>query len=339
MVNAGVYLILRIIPAIRGTYLTWAVALLGAFTFMLTSVLAISQRGSKSILAYSTIGNLGLIITCAGINTPLSYAAALTLLLFHSIFKGMLFLGAGIVENRLHSRNIEAWEGLLGRLPLTTTVMILGMVSMFLPPFGVLLGKWVAVEAASSVGTIPLVILIIFGSAATTLFWSKWLGYLTILPLRENRLVPEDLPKPYKTSLLAMLSLGLLLSLGSASVANVLLIPVISNAYGVSVSMPLFSVRTSVGAFPVWFLWLAATAVVTAGLIVMRMKGGVVKLPYLGGENLSDPQKFRATSDSEIEFKVSGMFFDSELKALKLEKYATLLGVALIILIFATAVI
>lgn len=85
MVNAGVYLILRIAPAIKDTHLTLAVALVGAFTFMLTAVLAISQRVSKRILAYSTIGNLGLIILCAGLNTPLAYSAALILLLFHAV--------------------------------------------------------------------------------------------------------------------------------------------------------------------------------------------------------------------------------------------------------------
>ena len=127
MVNAGVYMTLRITPALRGTQISWVVALIGAFTFMLTAILAVNQRVSKGILAYSTIGNLGLIILCAGINTPLSYAAALTLLLFHSLAKGLLFMCAGIVENRVHSRLIEDWEGLLGRLPFTTMVMLVGM--------------------------------------------------------------------------------------------------------------------------------------------------------------------------------------------------------------------
>jgi ech hydrogenase subunit A len=179
MVNAGVYLVLRMAPSIQNTSLTWAVALVGGFTFMLTAIMAINQRVSKRILAYSTIGNLGLIMLCAGLNTPLSYSAAMILILFHSVSKGMLFMGAGVVENRLHSRNVEDWEGLLGKLPLTAIIMAVGMLSMFLPPFGMLLGKWVAFEVVTFAPIAVMLLLLIFmviGSAATTLFWVKWLA-------------------------------------------------------------------------------------------------------------------------------------------------------------------
>ena len=59
MVNAGIYLLLRIAPAISGTGLSLGVALVGAFTFLVTAFLALNERVSKGILAYSTIGNLG----------------------------------------------------------------------------------------------------------------------------------------------------------------------------------------------------------------------------------------------------------------------------------------
>ena len=129
MVNAGIYMLLRIAPAIQGTPLSNIIAISGAITFLVTAVLAIRQKVSKRVLAYSTIGNLGLITLCIGINTPLSYSAAVALLVFHSVAKGLLFMGAGTIENKIGSRNIEDWEGLLSRLPLTATVMIAGMVS------------------------------------------------------------------------------------------------------------------------------------------------------------------------------------------------------------------
>ena len=85
MVKAGVYLVLRLAPAFAGTSLSVMVALVGAFTFMAASGLAISQTTGKRVLAYSTIANLGLIIACAGINTPLAITAAILLIIFHAV--------------------------------------------------------------------------------------------------------------------------------------------------------------------------------------------------------------------------------------------------------------
>ena len=112
---------------------------------MITSIIALSQKLSKRILAYSTVGNLGLMIFCAAMNTSLSYSAAIILLVFHAMSKGLLFMCAGIIENRLHTRAIEDWAGLITKLPITAKVMMVGIVSMFLPLFGVLLGKWAAI--------------------------------------------------------------------------------------------------------------------------------------------------------------------------------------------------
>ena len=343
MVNAGVYMTLRITPALRGTQISWVVALIGAFTFMLTAILAVNQRVSKGILAYSTIGNLGLIILCAGINTPLSYAAALTLLLFHSLAKGLLFMCAGIVENRVHSRLIEDWEGLLGRLPFTTMVMLVGMASMFLPPFGMLLGKWAAIDAVSSthqlVGVL-LILLMVVGSAATTLFWAKWLGHLTILPLGKRSYDTEPLQAPYKFALIGLLSLSMLIGVGAAKVIDGVVLPILEAGEGCVITTPNMNVSTGVGTFITLPLWSALVLVPMIGLFMARRKGGKVQGPYVGGENLSsDPVAFRTIADTEAEFKVAGMFLDDVITEGKMNRYGVIIGVLLTLLMFAVVVI
>ena len=343
MVNAGVYMTLRITPALRGTQISWVVALIGAFTFMLTAILAVNQRVSKGILAYSTIGNLGLIILCAGINTPLSYAAALTLLLFHSLAKGLLFMCAGIVENRVHSRLIEDWEGLLGRLPFTTMVMLVGMASMFLPPFGMLLGKWAAIDAVSSthqlVGVL-LILLMVVGSAATTLFWAKWLGHLTILPLGKRSYDTEPLQAPYKFALIGLLSLSMLIGVGAAKVIDGVVLPILEAGEGYVITTPNMNVSTGVGTFITLPLWSALVLVPMIGLFMARRKGGTVQGPYVGGENLSgDPVAFRTIADTEAEFKVAGMFLDDVITEGKMNRYGVIIGVLLTLLMFAVVVI
>ena len=343
MVNAGVYMILRMTPAIKGTPLSWVIALIGAFTFMLTAVLAVNQRVSKGILAYSTIGNLGLIILCAGINTPLSYAAALTLLLFHSLSKGLLFMGAGIVENRVHSRLIEDWEGLLGRLPFTTIIMVAGMASMFLPPFGMLLGKWVAMDAVASshqLGGIILIVLMVVGSAATTLFWAKWLGHLTILPLKKRTYEIESLQAPYTFSLVTILGLDVLLGVGVAMVINNIVLPVLKAGDWSALTTPNLNVNTGVGTFFVLPLWSALVLIPIIGLYMAQRKGGTVRGPYVGGENLGgNPLTFRTTADTEAEFKVAGMFLDDVIAEGRMSWYGVVIGVSLTLLMFVMAVI
>jgi ech hydrogenase subunit A len=194
MVNAGVFLVVKLVPAFAGTNLGTAIALFGAFTFVMTSALALSQRNAKRVLAYSTIANLGLIIASAGIGTPLAVAAAIMLILFHAISKALLFLCTGEIEHTIGSRDIEDMSGLINKAPLLTMLISLAMISMLLPPFGVLLTKWVTMEVASSN---PIVsVFLVLGSALTTVYYVKWLG--TILSsTADKNVVQHAKPETY----------------------------------------------------------------------------------------------------------------------------------------------
>jgi ech hydrogenase subunit A len=194
MVNAGVFLVVKLVPAFAGTSLGTAIAVYGSFSFIMCSALALSQRNAKRVLAYSTIANLGLIIASAGIGTPLAVAAAIMLILFHAISKALLFLCTGEIEHTIGSRDIEDMAGLIKKAPLLTTLAALGMVSMLLPPFGVLLTKWVSMEAASSN---PIVIIfLILGSALTTVYYAKWMGTILSSSMDKNA-VHHKKPETY----------------------------------------------------------------------------------------------------------------------------------------------
>jgi ech hydrogenase subunit A len=172
MVKAGVYVIIRLSPLFAGKLPGHMVALVGAFTFMTASALAISQSNGKRVLAYSTIANLGLIIACAGLGGSLALSAAILLVIYHAFSKGLMFLCVGTVELGVGSRNIEDMFGIYSKMPYTTVIMVIGMISMVLPPFGVLITKWLAIEA--SVTFPPVMLLIVLGSAFTIAFWVKW---------------------------------------------------------------------------------------------------------------------------------------------------------------------
>ncbi len=177
MVKAGCYMLLRLSPALTDTAAGVFTSLLGGFTFFLASLLAISQSDGKKVLAYSTISNLGLIVTCAGVGTPGAIWAGMFLMIFHAVTKSMLFQCVGAIENSSHSRDIEDMAGLILRLRRLAEIMILGIIGMYLAPFGMLIFKWAALKAFVDAGkyNIFLVILIAFGSSTTLYYWTKWL--------------------------------------------------------------------------------------------------------------------------------------------------------------------
>ena len=185
MVNAGVYLILRMAPVLQGTTAGILVSLVGALTFLITSLAAITTGDAKKVLAYSTIANLGLIVLCGGIGTHEAVWAGILLIVFHAIAKGLLFLCVGVIEHKLHSRNIDDMTGLILKMPRLSVMLQIGMAGMFLAPFGMLISKYAVLKAV--LDSMPLLaVFIVFGSAATLFFWIKWMGGLLIVTRRHE---------------------------------------------------------------------------------------------------------------------------------------------------------
>lgn len=176
MVKAGVYLLLRLSPALFGTTTGLMVSFIGGLTFLLSSLLAISKSDAKAVLAYSTISNLGLIVACAGVGMRQTIWAAIYLLIFHAVSKAMMFQTVGAVENSLHSRNIENMQGLIYRLPRLAFIMLIGIAGMYLAPFGMLIAKWAAFKAFVDANNPLLIIFIAFGSSTTMFYWTKWMA-------------------------------------------------------------------------------------------------------------------------------------------------------------------
>ena len=190
MVKAGVFLIVKLAPVlgfnnafsiVPGFIIGpgFLVTIVGGVTFMFASMAALSQSNAKRVLAYSTVANLGLIIACAGIGTPEAVWAAIMLIIFHAVTKSLLFLCVGTVEHNIGSRDIEDMDGLFGRMPKLATFLIVGIAAMFLAPFGMLISKWAALQSFIDSGDIWVILALVFGSAATLFYWTKWLGKMT----------------------------------------------------------------------------------------------------------------------------------------------------------------
>lgn len=157
MVKAGIYLVARFTPIFGGELLWfWAVTGVGLLTLFWGSFNAVRQVDLKAILAFSTVSQLGLIMSLLGLGSVAIYLgstkesiiytqasfAALFHLINHSTFKGALFMMVGIVDHEIGTRDIRRLGGLMSFLPFTFTIALIGCFSMAgLPPFNGFLSK------------------------------------------------------------------------------------------------------------------------------------------------------------------------------------------------------
>ena len=163
MVKAGVYLLARISPIFAGTELwLWAVGGAGAITMLLGGVLALHQTDLKRVLAYSTVSALGVMTFLLGLGTEYAVSAAVVFLLGHALYKGTLFLVAGILDHETGTRDASRLSGLGSAMPLTMVAAVLAAFSMagLLPFFG-FIGKELVYEATLDVDTAAPVLLTI----------------------------------------------------------------------------------------------------------------------------------------------------------------------------------
>jgi ech hydrogenase subunit A len=285
MVKAGSYLLLRLSPAFAEERFMAILAIFGAFSFAFAAALAISQSNAKRVLAYSTISNLGLIVACAGIDTPLAYSAALMILVFHAISKGLLFLCVGTIEHGIGSRDIEDMGDLVGRMPITTLFASVGMISMLVPPFGMLLAKWMAMEAAI---TNPIAMgFVTAGSALSVVFWCKWIGRIQTTGYSEHH-GHEHL---HRSVLWAngILCLTVLLGGVSAVTAHMRIFdPMARMAYlEAPITPDAWERLSAVGRFLGWPVLLCTLLAVGAWyLLERRFSLRQVRPPFLCGENV-----------------------------------------------------
>lgn len=335
MVKAGVYLIIRFAPVYHGTHLSYVVAIAGSFTFVAGAMLAIGQTNAKRLLAYSTISNLGLIVACAGLNTPLALAAAVMLIVFHAISKGLLFMATGVVEHSIWSREIEQMQGLVERMPVTTFLMIIGILSMLLPPFGVLIAKLAAIEA--SVQMPFAMVLLVIGSTLTVVFWTKWMGRLLMADPHAENIKHEHLHSMYFGPLLLLASGAIVFSLFVVEVLTRLVDPAVRQYYHtVSPEAGFVPLANNVLSFP-WtpvFVVLACAVILPTLLYHMRRKD--VRSAYMCGEQVGDSRTavFRGVSDVKTPLEIGGYYFENLIGEQMHSKWVTTVAVVLVVMMF-----
>lgn len=157
MTKVAIYGFVRIVFDLLGQPAWWwgiPIMALGAVTAVLGVLFAMLQRDLKRLLAYSTVENIGIIFVGLGLAlafkangldwaAALAFTAALLHVLNHSLFKSLLFFGAGAVLSATSERNIENLGGLIHRMPRTAFLFLGGCLAISaLPPLNGFVSEW-----------------------------------------------------------------------------------------------------------------------------------------------------------------------------------------------------
>lgn len=285
MVKMAVYGMVRVVWEFAGPLPRWwgeALIVGGAVSAVLGILYALMERDLKRVLAYSTVEHVGIIVigigvavvaTTGGHDTvaALALTAALVHTLNHSIFKGLLFMGAGAVQTGAGTRDLERLGGLVRRMPWTAGLFLIGSIAIVsLPPLNGFAGEWLLFQSLLSMGSVAgtatIATLVAAGAGALALtgalglacyvraFGTGFLAQPRSEHAREAREVPASM----------LIGMGLLaagaIGLGVIPLATVrLLRPVTRELTGASAHPPLggsgvFDAAQVAGAYAPWLL-------------------------------------------------------------------------------------
>jgi len=334
MVKAGVYLLLRLGPALNGNVAGTMVSYIGGITFLVTSMIAITESDAKKVLAYSTISNLGIITACAGCGTEATVWAGILLMIFHAVSKSMLFQGVGAIENATGSRDIEDMHGLIRILPDLAVIMIIGICAMFLAPFGMLVSKWAALKSFIDSGNVILVCFICFASATTMVYWTKWL--CKVLTCTPHEIKYDDITTK-----------GQWLSLKLHSVFTVALcalFPIIANSFLKPLIEMMFHLNKPADVLAtsdmiiVVIMLVIIFAVPVVSIFLAKHIKAQNSLNYLGGINMGDNKTFEDSFHNNRKLYLSGWYMEGVFSSSKLWVPTSFISTVIIIVTVAMSI-
>jgi len=221
MISTALYALFRVVTGFFVMDLVYGFLILafGCLTAVLGVMYALKEQDIKSLLAYSSIDNTGIILVGTGLWAVfsaygLSVPALMALIgaIFHTIshgfFKGLLFLTAGSVCQAAHTRNIDELGGILVRMPLTGGLFFIGVLSITsIPPFSGFVGEFLILQSLISglsepsplLQIIIIVVLSLFsltGSLTVTTFVKAFGLTFLALPRSEGATRSHEVPWP-----------------------------------------------------------------------------------------------------------------------------------------------
>jgi len=161
-IEVGLYAVIRVLFTIFGVsdFLMFFL-FLGVLTLLIGEMCAFSQENIKRMLAYSSIGQIGLIVFAFSLASSHGVSGGLFQMINHTLSKALLFLASGFMIYKTGSMKISSFEGIGRKMPLTCLLFTIGTFSLVgLPPFVGFASKFMIIRAALAQGQTLYTILI-----------------------------------------------------------------------------------------------------------------------------------------------------------------------------------
>jgi hydrogenase-4 component B len=258
MVKIGVFGIIRVGIDFLGADTEWwgyLVLAFGAVSSVLGVLYAIAEHDLKRLLAYHTVENIGIILMGVGVGmigiatghpaiATIGLLGGLYHILNHAVFKGLLFLGAGSVIFRTHTKDMDKMGGLGKLMPYTAIAFLIGTMAISaLPPLNGFVSEWFIYQSLITMGhegsvlmsigsVIAVVMLALTGALACMCFVKVYGICFAGAPKSDAAANATEAPKTMVigTSILAIMCI--ILGVGSPWIA-----PIISNVAAGLVNM------------------------------------------------------------------------------------------------------
>ena len=203
LLKLGVYGYLRFaLPLFPGAAMRFApwLGVLGVIGVVYGALVAYAQHDMKRLVAYSSVSHLGLVVVGIGAFTTISLQGSILQMVNHGLSTGALFLLVGVLYERRHSRELDAFGGIAAVMPVTTALFVIATLSSiglpglngFVGEFLILLGTWASPHRWWAVAATTGVILssIYMLTLVQRVFWNP-------LVHAENRKLPEIRPSEF----------------------------------------------------------------------------------------------------------------------------------------------
>ncbi len=250
MIKIGVFGIIKVgidLLGGNGGVLWWGLLVLacGAISSVLGVIYALVEHDIKKLLAYHSVENIGIILLGVGVGmigistghpvlAVLGLMAGLYHLVNHAVFKGLLFLGAGAVIYRLHTKDMEKMGGLSRRMPWTAFSFLIGALAISaIPPLNGFVSEWYTYQslfAAALDGTwavklaapVAAVMLALTGALAVMCFVKAY-GVIFAGPSRNPHADEvREVPAPMVAGMVILAAVCVGLGLGAPVVAPII---------------------------------------------------------------------------------------------------------------------
>ena len=211
--KVGAYGFLRfILPIVPDAshHLAWLVISLSLIAVAYIGLVALVQADMKKLIAYSSIAHMGFVTLGFFLFNPLGWEGGLVQMISHGFVSAALFLCIGVMYDRLHSRQIKDYGGLVNRMPVFAAFfMLFAMANSGLPATSGFVGEFMVIMAATQVNfwfAFVAATTLIFGAAYTL-----WMYKRVVFGSVTNPHVEEmDDVNPREILLLGVLALAVL---------------------------------------------------------------------------------------------------------------------------------